>query len=77
MTNLHRPRPVRDILAQSKRQPGDKLVLDDANDAWLDLDGRVSERNAPHHYIADVSGLHGAARVSAALAALSAYRASA
>jgi hypothetical protein len=74
LSTLHRNRPVREILRQARWQRGADLVLDDANDATLDDLGRVSERNSRWHFIGDVSHLHGAARVSAALAVLSAYR---
>lgn len=71
--NLHRARPVREILAQCRHQPGADLVLDHANDAWLDAEGRVSERHARAHFIGSVTHLHGAARVSAALALVNAH----
>lgn len=71
---FHRNRTVREIMRQARHQRDDNMVLDNANDAWLDAHGRVSERHAREHFIGDVSHLHGAARVSAALAVVSAYR---
>jgi len=74
MNALHRTLPVREIAAQfGARTHG--YVLDGANDAWLDRDGRVSERKARTHYIGDVSHLHGAARISAACRIVNDYRA--
>ena len=49
-------------------------ALDVANDAWIDAAGRVSERNSRWHFIGDVSHLSGAARITAALSVVSAYR---
>jgi hypothetical protein len=70
---FHKNRPVREILRQARWQRGADMVLDDANDATLDDLGRVWDRHSG--IIADVSRFHGAARVSAALAAVSAHRA--
>lgn len=39
------------------------VALDESNDFWLDSRGLVSARNAPCHYIGDVSALRGSARV--------------
>lgn len=73
---FHRNRTVADILRQYRSTKGGEImVLDNANDAYLDATGRVSERYAPQHFIGDVSHLHGAVRISAALAVVSAYRA--
>ena len=75
MTSLHALRTIRDICAQARRQPGDDLVLDNANDAWVKPSGVVADRNAPRHVIGNVSHLFGAARVSAALRIVADHRA--
>lgn len=76
MNTLHRTLPVREIARQfGARFGGQSYVLDGANDAWLDRDGRVSERRARTHFIGDVSHLHGAARISAACKIVNDYRA--
>lgn len=73
---FHRNRTVTDIFRQYRSTLCEELiVLDNANDAYLDANGRVSERYAPNHFIGDVSHRHGAARISAALAVVRAYRA--
>lgn len=74
MNCLHDPRPIRDICRSVRFCGANPVALDDANDAWLDDAGRVSERNSRFHYIGDVSHLRGAARVAAARALLVAYR---
>lgn len=70
----HRNRPVAEILRQYRHTKDAVMVLDNANDAYLDAAGRVADRYAPLYFIGDVSHLHGAARVSAALAVVSSYR---
>ena len=76
MNALHRTLPVREIARQfGARFGGQSYVLDGANDAWLDREGRVSERKARSHIIGDVSHLHGAARISAACKIVNDYRA--
>ena len=74
MNSLHNLRSVKDICAQGRRQPGEDLVLDSANDSWLKASGIVACRNAPRHAIGDVSHLSGAARVSAALRIVANHR---
>jgi len=72
----HKNRPVREILKQNRESiligHGRCMILDNANDAWLRDNGDVDTRH--DGVIANVSRYRGAVRVSAALAALNAYR---